>query len=64
MIVGTFLFGLAALSALLLAGFSLVDREFSTAAIMPLFAAGLAWGAWACRLDWRRENQKRENSSR
>ena len=60
MILGTFLFGLGAVSGLTLAGFSAFEGDLRTAGLTGVLAAGLGWGAFACRRDWQRENQRRE----
>ena len=60
LILCTFVFGLGALSGLVIAGFGVVEGDFKTAAMMTGFAAFLSWGTYACRQDWRRGNQRRE----
>lgn len=63
MIAGTGFFGLGAVAGLVLVGVSVFEGDGKTAAGVLAGAAVLAWVAYACRQDWRRENQRRNARS-
>jgi hypothetical protein len=59
-VVGTILFSFGALAGAALIVFLLIDREVKQAAGVAVGTVLFAWIAWACRQDWRREQQARE----
>ncbi len=60
MILCMVVFGLGAISGLVIAGFAVVEGDLKTAGMTGFFAVMMGWSTFAFRRDWQRENQRRE----